>query len=250
MVIEASLVEVLGTFTQAVQDMESTVLFPTKLNDLSFQDLHIARKTSPQMCVHQNMNLRSFFSMVKEIQTALAFGKKTDPLVREDNIGFERKLREASGTVNRLTELTKYIIYCEYEIMERTQPMSFQKFQATRKYIPAESLADAVRKFVQEVEVMEHEVMFPSFLMDYKAGELIELPVFSVTGSESESLKEVFQGLKELKTRMVWNYQTLAIADLKFFDELLELRSDFSCFAAMTRNLIRLYLEEVYCNFC
>lgn len=241
-----SLLNVLEEFIHTVDQMDSTILVPSKLMDVPISE--ITNPAAGDAFIQNNIDLRGFYSMVKATRTELSLGSK---FVRENEAYLcpkQKELLEILHRIKQFTLIAKYIKTNAPILVQTSRVQSFKEFEShTRQKIsPVESIVAALKDFIHEATEMEKAVLFPSFLRDYSAEELTKFFKFPIS-KEPKNLFEVFDLLKHLKNRLFGNSQDYESLDPKLNQKIMELLNFFLLYTAMTQRLVVRYKHEVQC---
>lgn len=239
-----SFVVVLEKFIQAVEAMDSTVMFPSRLMDLPVAD--IMTSSSVDAYVENNMDLKGFYLMVKAMKIQLAEGSKHVDENGEHNIPLERELKETLQRLNYFHMTAKYIIICAQLLVQHEHIPSFLEFEANSRNSADDCLLEGIKKFIYEVEEMERAVLFPCLLKDRTVAEFgFHPPSDGVL--QADSIHDVFIMLKLLKAELLSGSEDMELADRKLQQKLSDLSRTFRSYTTMTRNLTARYEQEVQC---
>ena len=240
-----SLLNVLEKFIHAADQMDSTILVPSKLMDVPITDI---TNPSSDAFLQNNMDLRGFYSMVKATRTELCQGSK---FVGENETylcPMQHELREIFNRIKQYTLVAKYIKTSASILVQTSCLQPFSEFESKSSHRPlvVECIIAALKDFIHEVTEMEKAVLFPSLLRNCSADDLMHFCKFPMV-DEPENLFEVFDLLKLLKNRLLGNPQDYRHVDPKLQQKIVKLFQTFLRYTVMTQKLTARYKQELEC---
>jgi hypothetical protein len=238
-----SFMGVIEKFIETVEVMESTVLIPSRLMGLSLAE--ILPKPNCDSYLQENMEMRVFFDFMKAVKTQIHLGISFVLENEERNSPMQCKLGEATGRINQLILIAKYITIFAQNIAFQAKTLSYSEFENAVRFSKETTLLGALKKFLNEIEEMEKAVLFPCLLKDH--GAVGDLPKFFNSSSPVDNLHDVFTMLKLLKNGLLSGANQTELANEKIQQLLSELYQTLRRYTALTSSLTNRYKQEVQC---
>lgn len=201
---EQSVKKVLEQFVDMVNKMDSTVLVPSRLMDISVKD--IAQSGEFPL---KDIDLRAAYTALKMLSLELKQGLNNFH-ESEDTLGLNSLQENLKIFLFQIKELT----FCATFLKERYQYainnsnhetillQDVKQIQRDPKISKNVGLIEALCQFVDEAEEMEREILFPCLLQDITASELCDCGTFIDT-SEVPTVYDLFLHIKTIKKRLL-----------------------------------------------
>jgi len=198
---EQSVKTVLEQFVTKVDEMDSTVLVPSRLMDMSTEDISKTGEFPTK-----DIDLRAAYSTLKILSSELKEGYYH--LNSEDLLGLNNLQENIRHFLIQIMQLT----FCAKTLKERYQYVinnaghdSVLELNQFKKQIGGTghtSLIEALRNFVEEVADMEREILFPVLLEGISLAETRDFTsVIDMT--EAKTGYDLFLRIKAIKKQLL-----------------------------------------------
>ena len=239
-------VTVLERFVKSATVLEETVLFPSVLMDLSVNALE-AKINPNEIYLYKEMDLRTFCRMVKSLRIQLLQGCSFIEEGLEENKQIRNKVEELCLQLKSLTQHAKYLRYASKEIAFSKKPVSFQEYnvQTCERMLLCEdhstcNLRDTLQMFLNAVEEMEKETLFPCLLKSFRTLD------YGCSMNSEQNLNDLFVRLLQVRTVL------LAASYCENFDEsafcqiVTKPKNVFNFYAIMVEEIIVMYRRKIH----
>lgn len=238
-----SLVGVIEKYVEKVEDMESTILVPSRLMGLEASELLPPTYTDSYI---QELDMKAFYQYMKAVKTQIALGSSYIAEAYERNSPFQCKLRDSTKQINQVILIAKYITIFAQNIAFQSRTITYREFENNVRFTENSTLLGAIKNMLKAVEEMEKAVLFPCLLKDH--GVVDDLPKFSNTSSQTvDNLHDIFTMLKLLKNEILSGPQYSQLPEDKIHLMLAELYETLVMYTSLTCKLTKRYKQEVQC---
>lgn len=239
-------VSALEDFVRSAGVMEETVLFPSVLMDLPLNTLET--NISPnEIYLYAEMDLRIFCSMVKSLKIQLSQGRSFIEEGLEENMQIRNKVEELCLQLKSLTQNAKYLRYASQEIALSNKPVSFQEYtaQACKRTLLFEdhstcSLRDTMQIFLNAIDEMEKETLFPSLLKSYRTLD------YGCSLDSEQNLNDVYVSLLQVRRLLLLASHCKHFDDSAFCQIVTKLKTVFHFYALMADEVVVIYRKIVH----
>lgn len=239
-----SFVGVLEKYLETVEDMESTILVPSRLMGLEMTD--ILPTTNDDNYI-EGLDMRAFFSYMKAVKTQIALGCSYIEENDERNSPVQCKLREVTKQINQIILIAKYITIFAQNIAFQSRTITYKEFENNVRFTTIQTIHGSLVQMLKSVEEMEKAVLFPCLLKDH--GTVDDLPQLSNghTTSSVYNLHDVFTLLKVLKNEVQAGPRESEEPQDEFHTTLSQLYQSILLYTSLTSKLTKRYKQEVQC---
>lgn len=237
-----SLVGVIEKYVERVEDMESTILVPSRLMGLEMSELLPTPNCDSYI---KGLDMKAFFKYMKAVKIQIALGSNYIHENYERNSPFQCKLRESTKQINQIILIAKYITIFAQNIAFQSRTITYKEFENNVRFTQNPTLLGSLKNMLKALEEMEKAVLFPCLLKDH--GTVDDLPKFSNTSSPVDNLHDVFTLLKLLKKEILSGPQTTEVPEDKIHIMLTELYQILLVYTTLTSSLTKRYKQEVQC---
>lgn len=242
---ELCFVSALEDFIRSAEVMEKTVLFPSILMDLTVNTLQ--PDLSPnELYLDEGMDLRTFCITVKSLKIQLTQGCSYIEEGLEENIQMRNQIEEVCLQLRPNIRLAKYLGYASQEIALSNKPLSFQEFtehEIKRELLCEDhaswNLSETLQLFLNEVEEMEQETLFPSLLESHRALN------YGCSLDSEQSLNELYVNLLQVRNTLLASHSKHSQSSA-FYEMVSKLKTVFYFYSVMINKILVLYQKEVH----
>ena len=239
-------VAVVERFVKSATVLEETVLFPSVLMDLSVNALE-AKINPNEIYLYKELDLRTFCRMVKSLRIQLSQGCSFIEEGLEENMQITHKVEELCSQLKSLTQHAKYLRYASEVIALANKPVSFQEYtaQACEHMLLCEAhstcnLRDTLKMFLNVVEEMEKETLFPCLLKSYRTLD------YGCSMNSEQNLNDVFVRLLQARSVLQVPSYCEYFDDSALCQTVTKLKNIFYFYAIMIEEIVVMYREKVH----
>lgn len=238
-----SFLGVIEKYLETVEDMESTILVPSRLMGLEMAEL--LPKTNGDSYL-EGLDMRAFYSYMKAVKTQIALGCSYIQENDERNSPFQCKLRESTKQINQIILIAKYITIFAQNIAFQSRTITYKEFENNVRFTQIQALHGSLKEMLKAVDEMEKAVLFPCLLKDH--GTVDDLPKISNSSSPTvDNLHDVFTLFKLLKNEILSGARDSQIPEDSFHLMLSDLYQVILVYTSLTSKLTKRYKQEVQC---
>ncbi|XP_078370932.1 uncharacterized protein LOC144654613 [Oculina patagonica] len=242
---ELCFVSALEDFIRSAEFMGETVLFPSILMDLTVNSLEL-NLSAKELYLAEGMDLRTFCHTVKSLKIQVTQGCSNIEEGLEENIQMRNKIEELCLQLRPSIRLAKYLGYASQEIALSNKPVSFQEFtaQEIERALLCEdhsswNLNETLQLFMNAVEEMEQETLFPCLLKSHRALN------YGCSLDSEQSLNELYVNVLQDRSVLLAScgkyFQSSA-----FYQIVSKLKTVFYFYTMMINKILVLYQEKVH----
>jgi len=172
---ELCFVSVLEKFVRSAEVMEETVLFPSFLMDSTVNNLELDLSLN-EIYLKEGMDFRTFCLTIKSLKIQITQGRSYIQEGVQENIRMSNEIEEFCLQLRPVIRHARYLGYASQEIALSNKPLSFREFTAQEfeRALLCEDhltlkLRGTLQLFMNAVEEMEKETLFPNLLKSFRA---------------------------------------------------------------------------------
>lgn len=242
---ELCFVSVLEDFVRSAEVMEETVLFPSVLMDSTVNNLE--PDLSPnEIYLKEGMDLRTFCLTMKSLKIQLTQGYSYIQEGVQENTQMRNKIEELCLQLRPLIRHAKYLGYASQEIALSNKPLSFQEFtaQEVERALLCEdhstrNLRETLQLFMNAVEEMEQEILFPNLLKSYRAFD------YGCSLDAEQSLNELYVSVLQVRSVLLASlhkhFQNSALCQM-----ISKLKTVLCSYTMMINKIMVIYKNEIH----
>ena len=164
---ELCFVSVLEKFVRSAEAMEETVLFPSVLMDSTVNNLAPDLSLN-EMYLKEGMDLRTFCLTMKSLKIQLTQGSSYIQEGLQENKTMSNKIEEFCLQLRPVIRHARYLGYASQEIALSNKPKQFERALVCEDHSTL-NLRETLQMFMNAVEEMEKETLFPNLLKSFRA---------------------------------------------------------------------------------
>ena len=242
---ELYFVSLLERFVRSAEAMEETVLFPSVLMDSTVNNLEPDHSPN-EVCLKEGMDLRTFCLKMKSLRIQLAQGSSYIQEGVEENIPMGNKIEELCLQLRPVIRHARYLGYASQEIAVSSKPLSFQDYTALEfeRALLCEdhstlNLRETLQLFMNAVEEMEQETLFPNLLKSFRASD------YGCSLDAEQSLYQLYVSILQVRSVLVAplhkHFQDSAICQI-----ISKLKTVLCSYTMMINKIMEIYREKFH----
>lgn len=242
---ESCFVSVLEEFVRSAEEMEKTVLFPSVLMDSTVNSLQSDLSLN-EIYLKKGMDLRTFCVTMKSLKIQLTQGSSYIQEGVQENIQTRSKIEELCLQLRPVIRHARYLGYASKEIALSNKPLSFQEFTAhefERALLYEDhstlNLRETLQLFMNAVEEMEQETLFPNLLKSFRAFD------YGCSPDSEQSLNELYVSVLHVRSMLLAplhkHFQNSAICQM-----ISKLKTVLCSYTTMINKIVVIYHKEVH----
>lgn len=245
---ELCFVSVLEQFVRSAEAMEETILFPSVLMDSTVNNLETDLSPS-EVYLNEGMDLRTFCLTMKSLRIQLTQGRSYIQEGVEENIRMGNKIEELCLQLRPVIRHARYLGYASQEIALSNKPLSFQEFTALEferallcKDHSTLNLRETLQLFMNAVEEMEQETLFPNLLKSFRASD------YGFSLNEEQSLNQLYISIVQVRSVLVAprhkHFPDFAICEM-----IAKLKTVLCSYTTMINKVTEIYRQKFHEDF-
>lgn len=256
---ELCFVSVLENFIRSAEVMQQTVLFPSFLMDSNVSSV-LSNVSMDEIYLDEKTDLRTFCLVMTSLKTQITEGCSYIEEGIEESIERRKKVQELCTQLRPLIRQAKYLGYAAEEIALCVKPVPFQEFiahESEHAFLYDDhstcNLLATLKMFLQEMDEMEEETLFPSLLKSHSAVE------YGCGSNEEQTLNDLYLSLIHVKRILLHSQgvrfdslETSAFAETvwkldnsAFAETVWKLKNVFYNYTTILERLVVIYLQKV-----
>ncbi len=234
----------LDDFIRSAENMEQTVFFPSILMDLTVSTLK-PKLSANELYLAEEIDLRTFCLMVKSLKIQVTQGCSYIEEGLKENTQLRNKIEELCLQLRPSIRLAKYLGYASQEIALLNKPVSFKVFtaQETKWALLCEdhsswNLRETLQLFMNAVEEMEQETLFPCLLKSHRAVN------YGCSLDSEQSLNELYLNLLQVRNVLLAS-RDKHFQSSTFYQIVSKLKTVFYFYTMMVNKILVLYQKRL-----